>query len=429
MRYKSRIAALVGVLAIIGVACGGGGGGTTATTAPPSGALTGTSITLSVSLASSETAAVQEVLGKFKDQTGVNVTLTSVTAQDLPQKLKVEVSSNHHTIHLFAQDNLALATLVDQGLVEDLSSVQIPDGVTPALIPDKFDGKQYFLPFRPNVRVTYVNKDRFAAANVTPPTTTDEYKTVAEKLKAANNGVGAVTLSLADQPDTGPLGVTVSEWVVSFGGNPLLLNDPGSVQAFTFLQGLWKEGVFAKESKLAKYDTEVDDLKGETSWLATNWPFTTGELSKSGLLSKFDVYAGWKGPSRAAHVVGGDVLGIPKGVSGKQKEAAIALAQFLESKDAQTILVGKNSWPSVRSDALTAVPADQKQTFDAITAALADGWYRPNVVYWSDVEAAMDDAVTRIIYNGEDPTKVLTDENGKIATAAQSKGATYPPSS
>jgi trehalose transport system substrate-binding protein len=426
MRYKSRIAALVGVLAIIGVACGGGGGGTTATTAP-SGALNGTTITMSATLASSETAAVKEVLNNFKEQTGVTVNLVSVTAQDLPQKLKVEVSSNHHTIQLFAVDNLALATLVDQSLVEDLSDVQIPDGVTEALIPDKFDGKQYFLPYRPNVRVTYVNKDRFAAANVTPPTTTDEYKTVAEKLKAANNGVGAVTLSLANQPDTGPLGVTVSEWVVSYGGNPLLLNDQGSIQAFTFLQGLWKEGVFAKESKLAKYDTEVDDLKGETSWLATNWPFTTGELGK--LLPKFDVYAGWKGPARAAHVVGGEVLGIPKGVSGKQKEAAIALAQYLASKDAQTILVAKNVWPSVRSDALTAVPADQKPTFDAITAALADGWYRPNVVYWSDVEAAMDDAVTRILYNGEDPTTVLNAENGKIATAAQSKGATYPPTS
>jgi trehalose transport system substrate-binding protein len=414
-------------LALVGGACSKKTTGTTATGAP-TGALSGTTITLSVSLASSETSAVQEVLDKFKAQTGVTVKLTSVTAQDLPQKLKVEVDSNHHTIHLFAQDNLALATLVDQGLVEDLSDVQIPDGVTPALIPDKFDGKAYFLPFRPNVRVTYVNKDRFAAANVTPPTTTDEYKTVAEKLKAANNGVGAVTLSLADQPDTGPLGVTVSEWVVSFGGEPLLLNDAGSVQAFTFLQGLWNEGVFAKESKLAKYDTEVDDLKGETSWLATNWPFTTGELSKSGLLSKFDVYAGWAGPARAAHVVGGDVLGIPKGVSGKEKEAAIALAQFLVSKDAQTILVGKNSWPSVRQDALTAVPADQKQTFDAITAALANGWYRPNVVYWSDVEAAMDDAVTRILYNGEDPTTVLNAEHDKIASAAQSKGAEYPPS-
>jgi trehalose transport system substrate-binding protein len=115
-------------------------------------------------------------------------------------------------------------------------------------------------------------------------------------------------------------------------------------------------------------------------------------------------------------------------VSGKEKAAAIALAQFLASKEAQTVLVAENSWPSVRSDALADVPEDQKATFDAITAALADGWYRPNVVYWSDVQAAMDDAVTRILYNGEDPATVLNDEHDKIASAAQSKGAPYPPS-
>ena len=428
MRYRVKAAvALVAVLALVGAACGGGSKKNP--TPAATGNLSGTSITLSVSLAESEVGPVQEVLNMFKAQTGVNVKLTSITAQDLPAKLQVEVSSGQHTVQLFAQDNLALATLVDKGLVEDLSDVQIPDGVTPALIPQKFDGKQYFLPFRPNVRVTYVNKDRFQAAGVQPPTTTDEYKTVAEKLKSAAGGQGKVTLSLADQPDTGPLGVTMSEWIVSYGGDPLIMNDSGSVQAITFLQGLWKEGVFAKESLQAKYDTEVDYLQGETSWLATNWPFTTGELSKTGILSKFDVYAGWKGPVRAAHVVGGDVLGIPKGVSGKEKDAAIALAQFLESKDAQTILVAKNSWPSVRGDALAEVPADQKQTFDAITAALADGWYRPNVVYWSDVESAMDDVIHKAIVGGQDVKTVLDAAHSKIAAAAQSKGAAYPPAS
>jgi trehalose transport system substrate-binding protein len=414
------------VLALLAAACGGGGGKKQATA---SGALAGTTITFSVSLATSETAAVQDVLKMFQDKTGVNVKLTSVTSDQLPQKLQVEVSSGNHTIHLFAQDNLALATLVDKGLVEDLSDVQIPDGVTPALVPEKFGGKQYFLPFRPNVRVTYVNKDRFSAAGVSPPQTVDDYKTVAEKLKQSAGGQGKVTLSLADQPNPDPLGVTISEWVVSYGGDPLILNDDGSVQAFTFLQGLWKEGVFAKESLQAKYDTEVDYLEGETSWLATNWPFTTGELSKTGILDKFDVYAGWKGPVRAAHVIGGDVLGIPKGVSGKQKDAAIALAQFLESKEAQEVLVAKNSWPSVRSDALAQVPSDQKQTFDAITAALADGWYRPNVVYWTDVEAAMDKAVHDAIVNGQDVKTALDAAHNQIASAAQSKGAQYPPSS
>src|SRR5207244_6342232 len=139
------------------------------------------------------------------------------------------------------------------------------------------------------------------------------------------------------------------------GGNPVLLNDSGSVQAFTFLQQLWKEGVFARESLQARFDTEVNYLRGETSWLATNWPFTTGELAKTGILDKFNVYEGWKGPVRAAHVVGGDVLGIPKGVTGKQKEAPIELAKFLMSKEVQTILVAKNSCPSVRGDALAQV--------------------------------------------------------------------------
>jgi trehalose transport system substrate-binding protein len=427
MRYRTKgLVGLISVLALVTAACGGKKSPTTPSVTGGA-ALAGTTITFSDALAESEQAAVQKVIGMFEDQTGAKVNITQVTAQDLPQKLKVEVDSGNHTIQLFAQDNLALATLVDQDLVEDLSDVQIPDGVTPALIPEKFDGKQFFLPYRPNVRVTYVNKDQFSAAGATAPQTTDDYKSAAEKLKAAA-GTGKVTLSLADQPDTGPLGVTVSEWVVSYGGDPLILNDSGSVDAFTFLQGMWKEGDFADESKLAKYDTEVDYLKGETSWLATNWPFTTAELATTGILDKFDVYAGWKGPSRAAHVIGGEVLGIPKGISGKQKDAAIALAQFLTSKEAQTILVAENSWPSVRSDALADVPAEQKSTFDAIQTALADGWYRPNVVYWSDVEAAMDDAVSRILYNGEDAATVLNEEHDKIAQAAQSKNASYPPS-
>lgn len=125
--------------------------------------------------------------------------------------------------------------------------------------------------------------------------------------------------------------------------------------------------------------------------------------------------------------MGGDVRGIPKGVSGKQKEAAIELANFLDSKEAQTILVAKNSWPSVRDDALTQVPADQEATFDAITAALADGWYRPNVVYWSDVESAMDHVLHNAIVGGQDVKTVLDAAHDKVAQAAQSKGAPYPP--
>jgi trehalose transport system substrate-binding protein len=422
-RHRWRSLALVAVVAMVGAACGGddgggdGGGG---------GALSGTTITFSISLADTERAAVQEVLGMFQDQTGAKVNLTAITAQDMPQKLQVEVDSGNHTVHLIAQDNLALATLVDQDLVEDLSDVQLPAGLNEATIPQTFDGKQYFLPGRVNVRVSYANNARFEEANASPPTTADEFVSVAEALKSAA-GVPKVTLSLASEPDTGPLGVTISEWIVSYGGDPLILNDEGSVAAFTTLQQLWQDDLVAKESLQAKYDTEIDYLQGETAWFATNWPFTSANLAEQGLLEEFTVYEGWSGPARSAHVIGGDVLGIPKGVAGKEKEAALELANFLMSKEVQEIFVEQNAWPPIRSDALGVVPEEQQSTFDAVQKALEDGWFRPNVVYWSDVEAAMNEAIQRIMIQGEDVQTVLDELHDQIATAAEDKGAEYPP--
>jgi trehalose transport system substrate-binding protein len=386
-------------------------------------ALTGTTITFSVSLAEEEKAGIQEVLSRFETNTGAKVSMTSITSADLPQKLKVEVDSNTHTVHLFAQDNLALRALVDQKLVEDLSSEDLPDGIVDSMVPERFEGKQYFLPFRPNVRVAYVNKDRFSKASVQPPKTVDDLKAAAQTLKQEGGGP-KVTLSLADGD---PAAVTISEWVVSYGGDPLVLNDAGSVKAFEFLQGMWKDGLLAKESLQAKFDTEVDNLRGETAWLAQNWPFTSGQLSKEGVLDRFDVYEGWRGPDRPAHVIGGDVLGIPRGVTGRQKEAALELARYLMSKQAQEILAQRNAWPSIRDDAYGKVPAAQQETFDAIKAALQDGWYRPNVAYWPDVSEAMNDAVRRVI-QGAAPAKATLDElHAKIESAAKSKGVRYPP--
>lgn len=404
-------------------ACGGGDDDDTAGTAGQPRPLAGTSITFSISLAQEEQAAVDELIRQFESQTGADVTVTAITSADLPAKLRVEVGAGRPTVHLFAQDNLALAVLVQENLVEDLSDVDVPSGVVEAMVPERFDGKQYFLPFRPNVRVAYVNNERFASANARPPQTVEEFRDVARRLRDAGGGP-KVTLSLA-QGD--PAAVTISEWIVSYGGNPLILNDDGSVRAFEFLQGMWRDGLLARESLLGKFDTEPDYLIGETAWLAQNWPFTTAQLAEQGLLERFEVYDGWRGPSRAAHVIGGDVLGIPRGVTPEQRTAAVELAQFLMSREAQSTLAERNAWPSIREDAYGDVPAAQQETFQAVQNALENGWYRPNVVYWSDVSEQMNAAVRRIIEGGENVRSVLNELHGRIETAARQKGAQYPP--
>lgn len=398
--------------------CGGEG------EAPARGPLAGRTVTFSISVAEDEKPGVHEALRRFTETSGAEVNMVSVSAADLPEKLKVEVRAGRPTIDLFAQDNLLLRALVDGGLVEELSGVKIPGEVLPAMIPERFAGRQYFLPFRPNVQVAYANRRRFAQANVAPPRTVEELRDAARKLKAAGGGIPRVTLSLA-QGD--PAAVTIAEWIVSFGGDPLVLNDAGSVRAFEFLQGLWREGLLSRESLLAKYDTQVDFLLGETAWLGENWPFTSGVLAEQGLLEFFRVYEGWRGPVRAAHVIGGDVLGIPRGIRGPRREAALALARFLMGREAQQILVARNGWPSVRADAYAAVSPEQRETFAAVENALKDGWFRPNVPYWWEVSEAMNQAVRRILEHGEPAEPVLDALHGKVAAAARRTGSPYPP--
>ena len=86
---------------------------------------------------------------------------------------------------------------------------------------------------------------------------------------------------------------------MAYGGDPLILNDQGSVQAFTELQQIWQDGLLAQESLQSKYDTDVDYLRGETAWMAQNWPFTSATFADQGILGEFSVYRGLGGPVAA----------------------------------------------------------------------------------------------------------------------------------
>ncbi len=422
------------VLVLLTAACGGGDAPGLETSA---GA---TAITFSISVPDEEKLAIQQLLSRFEDRTRTRVNLelltrfrnppasridlvTAVGASELIDRLRADRRRAKPTIHLFAQDNLALKPLVDQQLVDDLSDVEVPSEVIDSMVPGRFAGRQLFLPFRPNVRVTYVDREALRQAAVAPPRTTDELRSVATKLKAVA-GRPAVTLSLAEGD---PAAVTVSEWIISYGGDPVVLNDEGSVRAFEDLQGLWRDGLLARESLFAKFDTEVDYLVNGRSLLAQNWSFTSAVMANRDELGRFHVYSGWSGPSRAAHVIGGDVLAVPAGVSGRQREVAVSLARFLMSKESQEFLVEANAWPSIRSDAYGKVAEEKRETFTAIREALEAGWFRPVVSYWPEVTDAMNEAVGRILLQNQPVRAVLDELHAAVEAAAGAQGAPYPP--
>jgi trehalose transport system substrate-binding protein len=407
----------------------------------PGQGLEGTTIAFSVKINESDRPAIEELLGRFERQTGSNVNLQQLSRfrkplgpkvklisrfspEELITRLSEDAATGKSTIQLFAQNDAALSVLVQRNLVMNLRDiVQVPkepfDGPFPG---SDVRGTRYFLPFHPKVRLAYGSVAAFKSAGAPIPASEEGLMSAARALKGP--GAPKVLLPLTRGE---PGAMTASALILAYGGNPLILNDAGSVEAFSSLQQLWQEGLLVPGSFQATWETEVAGLANGTIALVENGSVTSTRLAQTGRLQNFFVQSGWSGPDEV-HVIGGEVLGIPRDVKGKQLQAAVELAEFLMSKPSQELLARRNAWPSFRRDVNEdqSLPADQRATFAAIQTALDHGWYRPAVAYWPQVSELLNKAIEAIVLGGQPVQPVLDQLHDQIQASAAHLSAAYP---
>lgn len=353
-----------------------------------------------------------DVLPKFEKDNNVKVEAVQVEAKDLVPKLAAQEKAGKVELDLFTQDVNELYSLVDQGLVEDLTSYKkiIPDTTVKAMIDvGTFNNKLLFLPYRPNVEIAYYNSKKFQEAGLTPPKNWDELLNVAKTFKDRDK-IGRVAIKANLQVDNV---LHIFDFVRSAGGDPYVLNDKGSVEAFTFLQKLYP--YLSPDSKKANWNFMNQFIATDSVYLGQNWPFGVNVIVKDGGKKEVKAYNGWSGPVKESHVLGGEVIGIPKG--SPNKEMAVKFAQYLMSKDVQETLVSKLAWPAVRTDAYGKVEAWQKPYFEAVKQALDKAEPRGNVNYWPTVNQSLIDAFRDIVMDGKPVKPTLDIYAKKIADA------------
>ena len=356
----------------------------------------------------------EEIFPPFEKENNVKIEAVQIEAIDLPQVLEAQVAAKKVNIDLFAQDNMQLAYLKRQGLIEDLSEYekQIPETVIPALVDaGKFEDKLYFMPYRPNVQITFYNSDKLKKYGLKPPRTWDELYTVATTLKNKEK-VGKILFKAYGGVSTA---TQLYEWIVSAGGDPLSLNDEGCVNTFAFLQALWP--YLSPDSIRAKFDTSNEYLARDSAYLMQNWPFGVRIIVEDYKKEGIATYHGFSGPEREAHVVGGEVLGIPKGAP--QKELAMKFIEYLQSREVQEKLVSELGWPSMRSDAYGTVPQWMQPHFQSVNEALEYGVFRKNVYYWNDYVKYVNEAFLEIVVRGAAIKKTLDYYHQQIELAKQ----------
>lgn len=364
-------------------------------------------------LAEAEWRAVREaVIAPFEQETGVRVLPVQMEAADLVRQLDAQVQAGAVSIDLFTQDNNQLAPLVARGLVEDLTPyAELIPAETPASLRAglEFDGRLYFLPYRPNVQITYYLADHLAAHGLAPPRTWDELLTVARTL-AVREKFGRVVIQGVPG---GPLGVVVTEFLWQGGGDPLDLTAPGSVRAFEFLQQL--EPYLSPVYRTAKFDTINTYLASETAYLGQNWPFGAEVIVRQYRKRGVGAYSGWAGPAGEVHVLGGEVIGIPRGAP--NRELALRFARHLMARPVQEALLARLGWPPMREDAFGAVAAWQEPFFAAVQAALRQARPRPNVVYWGEVERVLGEAFRDVVIDKQPAAPTLARYQAEIEQA------------
>jgi trehalose transport system substrate-binding protein len=337
----------------------------------------------------------ERIFPPFEQQHGVTIRGIQAEAADAVKKLVAMHRAGRMQVDVIAQDVLLLQPLVDGGVMADLSAHQgeIPPTALPQLVQvGTFNGAIYFMPYRPNVQIAYYHDTKFAAYGLQPPRTWDELLAVANRFKA-EEGIGRVLLH-------GTLDLNTTTHVVEFiwaaGGDPLVLNDPGSVQAFTFLQQL--APALAPETRRANWNTTNTFLATESVYLARNWPFGVHLLVRQAGKTQIKAYSGWRGPIRQAHVLGGEVIGIPMGAP--HRDLALEFMRYLMSKPVQESLVSALGWPSFRSDAYGTIEPWQTPYFAAVQEALIQARPRPQVPNWAEVDRALSGAFREIVYEG-----------------------------
>jgi trehalose transport system substrate-binding protein len=369
-------------------------------------------LTFVTRLAEAELAVVRdEVIPIWEERTGNTVNIAEIPPEDVPTTLQAQQAAGRVEIDVIAQDNVALAPLVSLDLVEDLTPYQgdLPSEIYGYLTDQMtFDGKLLFVPYRGNVQIAYYNTTVMDDLGLDPPTTIEEYQDVCQALYDEYGTGKCIFKGGGDQAL--PLPTLLWEWIVSNGGDPMVLNDEGSIETFQLFQEMWSAGLLNQAAtRDAKWDTSNEYLARGEAHIMQNWPFGYSVLPTDYGFTDFAVYGGWL----SAHVMGGEVLGIPKGT--ENLEVALDFIAFMTSQEAQEVFVSELSWPAVRDDALGLVAEDQQPLWDAIQAAARDGVLRPNVPYLTtDVFPLITEAWDRTVYNGEDVETVLNDVGARL---------------
>jgi trehalose transport system substrate-binding protein len=330
----------------------------------------------------------------------ISVNLVVESASDMVNTIEALVQGNDVGPTLIIIDNLVIGELLFGNYLTNITSYSssiLPGSLIPSMqnlvgYEQKAFGGVFFVPFRGNIPLVWYNKTLFNQLGISPPSNWAQLLQDSQMIYQ-KTGVKPVMF----QGHGGASTYTeLYQWMVQAGGNPFLFNDSGDVLAMQYLYNL---SAYFSPNYIHGYWGNYKGLaNGEYYILDYQWPYIYSAMASEGInVSKIGFYPGPQGPSNGDHLVGGDVLAIPRGAT--DVPAILHLANFLLSTQAQHQLITMLAEPAVNAQAYSNLPANVSALYTAEEDAFQTAFFREPVPWITEWGTIADQVFTQIIVN------------------------------
>jgi len=385
-------APLIGVVVLVIVVIVAGAVAAVMLTHKPSSTASKITITYFDDLSPSEANVTRNVIIPEFEATHPNIQINYVDegASDIVKNVEELVQGGNVGPVIIGEDNLVIGELINGNYLMNLTPMesQLMSNLTliPAMVhlvnyEKSVYGGIYFVPLRGNIPLVWYNASLFRQLGIQPPQNWTQLLQVAAMVKDKTG-----TAPIMFQGHGGASTYTeLYQWMVQAGGNPFLFNDSGDVMAFQYLYNLSQ--YFTPGYIHGYWGSYKGLLSGEYYMIDYQWPYIYSVFASSGVnMSNIGFYPGPVGPANGDHLVGGDVLAIPRGAT--DVPALIEFAQFLLSAQVQRQFITLLSWPAVNQEAYSNLPSNISPLYHVEEEAMSTAFFRepvPWITVWGQI--------------------------------------------
>src|SRR3954447_11744251 len=348
----------------------------------------------------------------MKDNPGTTVNVTPVDWGQAVAKLQTAIAG-HQTPDVSQMGTDMMGQFAATGALEAVPANFKQDAYFPsAWNTSVINGTVYGVPWYVETRLLYYRTDIAEKAGITaPPATWDDLKAAAKALKDKGKAQWGISLGTKNWQEYVPMLWSNGGDITDAQGN-FTLNSPQAVEALTFYQSFFKEGLSPKKVPEG-FDITPAFVAG-THPMFFSGPWHLGLIKKAGGSDIDGKWAIAPVPSKVSSTsfVGGSNLVVYK--DSKNKDLAWKFVEYLSDPKTQV------AWYEQVTD-LPAVQAawdDTKLKGDENVAKfgeqLKNTKAQPAIATWSEVSTAMNDTLEKLTTGSLDP-QAAADEMQKAA--------------